>query len=261
MHWSRSLKPQVWALVYIIASRLWVPTNCIVEGISMYPKSKHGFQLSEISVPQFLLLILVFLELVLLYTLGILPVEYDFSSNFAKKGLDASLKNDTSSASVASPNRVLKVENTADTVVLEQINRYDYIMLLIILVVWAAESIPFDFFSQSRRKRDLLPENHLLRSVMWDCPLQFVCEVDHWANRDHEFLIESMIAKWLRNPSNHTFHSTQGQVFGGLPETCPAMYPCPFDVQKAVGITIPGSARAVRNDVDHSDPDSYLSLF
>jgi hypothetical protein len=106
MHWNRSLKPQIWAVVYIIASRLWVPTNCLVEGIGIDPVNTLGFQLSEISVPQYLLFILVFLELVLLYTLGILPLEFDFSSVFANKGLDATLKNDTRRASVGSPNRV-----------------------------------------------------------------------------------------------------------------------------------------------------------
>ncbi|XP_018026041.1 uncharacterized protein LOC108681512 isoform X2 [Hyalella azteca] len=215
-------------LVLEVICALIVEVHAIAEEIEATPTNTNGVELGEVSMAQFILLLFVFLKLTLLYSVGILPLEIDLGGLWDPASGSVFGSHKSSSASSAAPSEV-------------EVGR--------------------SFDGYHAKYDETVSQNHLLRSVMWDCPLQFVCEVDHWANRDHEFLIESMIAKWLRNPSNHTFHSTQGQVFGGLPETCPAMYPCPFDVQKAVGITIPGSARAVRNDVDHSDPDSYLSLF
>lgn len=65
---------------------------------------------------------------------------------------------------------------------------------------------------------------------------------------------------YYRNAGNNTFYSAKGRSFGGL-ESCSEMYPCPFDVQAAVGIHIPGSSKDVRMEVDHPDPDAYMSLF
>ena len=57
------------------------------------------------------------------------------------------------------------------------------------------------------------------------------------------------------------FNNTNGLIYNGLPDTCTAMYPCPFDVQQALGVTIPGSnATSGGADDDHIDPDGFLDL-
>ncbi|XP_018026042.1 uncharacterized protein LOC108681512 isoform X3 [Hyalella azteca] len=226
--WITTEKARLWLLfVTLLTCAIIAEIKAMVTEVEATPTAINGLLIGELSVSQYIFFMLIFLKFTLLYAVGVLPLEIDLGGVWDP--------NSRPLPGAVDPSRVGSSE--------------------------ARSSFGRSLDHHDTKYNQTASQNHLLRSVMWDCPLQFVCEVDHWANRDHEFLIESMIAKWLRNPSNHTFHSTQGQVFGGLPETCPAMYPCPFDVQKAVGITIPGSARAVRNDVDHSDPDSYLSLF
>ncbi|KAK7076098.1 hypothetical protein SK128_000110, partial [Halocaridina rubra] len=78
-----------------------------------------------------------------------------------------------------------------------------------------------------------------ISTFLFDCPLQFVCDVDAWANKDHEYFTERLIASWFRN-SNQTWHRESASIYGGA-GTCKEMYPCPFDVQEVIGIRIPGS--------------------
>ncbi|XP_042219454.1 uncharacterized protein LOC121864487 isoform X1 [Homarus americanus] len=101
-----------------------------------------------------------------------------------------------------------------------------------------------------------LPGAHYGRSLqdmdastfMLDCPMQFVCDVDAWANRDHQHLTERLIASWFRNP-NHTWTKPDAQVFAGV-GTCKEMYPCPFNVQDVVGFHIPGTNQLANTQED-----------
>ncbi|XP_042219456.1 uncharacterized protein LOC121864487 isoform X2 [Homarus americanus] len=85
-------------------------------------------------------------------------------------------------------------------------------------------------------------------TFMLDCPMQFVCDVDAWANRDHQHLTERLIASWFRNP-NHTWTKPDAQVFAGV-GTCKEMYPCPFNVQDVVGFHIPGTNQLANTQED-----------
>ena len=48
----------------------------------MDPVNTAGFQIGELSIPQYLFLMLVILQLTLLYAVGILPLEFDFRNGF-----------------------------------------------------------------------------------------------------------------------------------------------------------------------------------
>ncbi|XP_068247425.1 uncharacterized protein [Palaemon carinicauda] len=103
--------------------------------------------------------------------------------------------------------------------------------------------------------RGLVDPEAELSTYFLDCPLQFVCDVDAWASRDHDFFAERLIASWFRNP-NYTWHHEKAGIFGGR-GTCREMYPCPFDVQEVVGIRIPGSQRISSDTNEISVDDSY----
>ena len=63
--------------------------------------------------------------------------------------------------------------------------------------------------------------------------------------------------------SNGTFSSSKGRVYGGLPDSCPEMHPCPVDIQEVVGIRIPGAKvpEHSASDVDHPDPDGFMDVY
>ncbi|XP_071513685.1 uncharacterized protein [Panulirus ornatus] len=96
-------------------------------------------------------------------------------------------------------------------------------------------------------------------SFLLDCPLQFVCDVDDWANReDHQHYAERLLASWFRNPK-HSWHQPGADVYTGI-GTCKEMYPCPFDVQEVIGIRIPGSNDLTSSSSSsaNSQEDSYV---
>ncbi|XP_037800937.1 uncharacterized protein LOC119595825 isoform X2 [Penaeus monodon] len=105
-------------------------------------------------------------------------------------------------------------------------------------------------FEESTSARGFVNKEAEISTYLLDCPLQFVCDVDAWANRDHDYYLESLIASWFRN-SNHTWQRPDSEVYGGH-GTCKEMYPCPFDVQAVVGIRIPGS-----NVLPGAEEESY----
>ncbi|XP_037800936.1 uncharacterized protein LOC119595825 isoform X1 [Penaeus monodon] len=105
-------------------------------------------------------------------------------------------------------------------------------------------------FTGFTSERGLVDKDAEISTYLLDCPLQFVCDVDAWANRDHDYYLESLIASWFRN-SNHTWQRPDSEVYGGH-GTCKEMYPCPFDVQAVVGIRIPGS-----NVLPGAEEESY----
>lgn len=81
---SRRRKPRPWRRALWLVQGIVVlgllypqPTDAVAEGIGMDPINVGGFQIGELSVAQGLLFVLVFLELVLLYAMGVIPVELD----------------------------------------------------------------------------------------------------------------------------------------------------------------------------------------
>ncbi|XP_068247427.1 uncharacterized protein [Palaemon carinicauda] len=133
------------------------------------------------------------------------------------------------------------------------------IATIFFVVVWALGVIPIEVdlgqWINLRRKRNTDGPLAELSTYFLDCPLQFVCDVDAWASRDHDFFAERLIASWFRNP-NYTWHHEKAGIFGGR-GTCREMYPCPFDVQEVVGIRIPGSQRISSDTNEISVDDSY----
>ncbi|XP_069951800.1 uncharacterized protein [Cherax quadricarinatus] len=88
--------------------------------------------------------------------------------------------------------------------------------------------------------RDRRADTRVGASIVFvDCPLQFVCEMETWANRDHDRFLDRLIASWFRSP-NITWNRPEAATFAGM-GICMEMYPCPFDVQEVVGFRIPGS--------------------
>ncbi|KAF2350882.1 hypothetical protein FHG87_018359 [Trinorchestia longiramus] len=201
----------------LLSTVLVLQVHGLTEEIEATPTNTNGIEVGELSMPQYILLMLIFLKYTLLYAVGVLPLEIDLGG----------IWDPDSATTLNGDDQPLDVRRSLD-------NHY------------------------AELDHKLTKESIL--SSMWDCPLQFVCEVDQWANRDHDYLIESLIAKWFRNPNNNTFHSAQGKVYGGLPDTCSEMYPCPFDIQEIVGIRIPGSSTSNKVDVDDPNPDAYMSL-
>lgn len=105
-------------------------------------------------------------------------------------------------------------------------------------------------------KRGFIEKEAEITTYFMDCPLQFVCDLDAWANRDHDSFSERLIASWFRN-SNQTWHHENAGVFGGG-GTCKEMYPCPFDVQEVVGIRIPGSNALTEPNNNKDDSYSFF---
>ncbi|XP_071513688.1 uncharacterized protein [Panulirus ornatus] len=111
----------------------------------------------------------------------------------------------------------------------------------------------------SRRRRPRAATHMEETSFLLDCPLQFVCDVDDWANReDHQHYAERLLASWFRNPK-HSWHQPGADVYTGI-GTCKEMYPCPFDVQEVIGIRIPGSNDLTSSSSSsaNSQEDSYV---
>ncbi|XP_066967047.1 uncharacterized protein [Macrobrachium rosenbergii] len=111
------------------------------------------------------------------------------------------------------------------------------------------------FFNFTTTGRGFVDSEAELSTYFLDCPLQFVCDVDAWASRDHEYFAERLIASWFRHP-NHTWQHENAGIYAGR-GTCREMYPCPFDVQEVVGIRIPGSQRIASGGNDLNVDDSY----
>ncbi|XP_047479978.1 uncharacterized protein LOC125032727 isoform X1 [Penaeus chinensis] len=124
------------------------------------------------------------------------------------------------------------------------------ISTIVFLLLWAVGVIPMDIDLGRRRRKRGATSVAEISTYLLDCPLQFVCDVDAWANRDHDYYLESLVASWFRN-SNHTWQRPDSEVYGGR-GTCKEMYPCPFDVQEVVGIRIPGS-----NALPGTEEESY----
>ncbi|XP_066967048.1 uncharacterized protein [Macrobrachium rosenbergii] len=133
------------------------------------------------------------------------------------------------------------------------------IATIFFVVVWALGFIPLYVdlgqWINLRRKRQVSGPLAELSTYFLDCPLQFVCDVDAWASRDHEYFAERLIASWFRHP-NHTWQHENAGIYAGR-GTCREMYPCPFDVQEVVGIRIPGSQRIASGGNDLNVDDSY----
>lgn len=219
------VRKQQLALICVVVAYVFIKeAEALTEEIEATPTNTNGFEIGELSMPQYVLMMLIFLKLVLLYAVGVLPLEIDLGSVWYGTSFDS--------------------------------DDYNY------------DDYEDDTFAR-RSGRALEYKNATLTNskmsslnpIMWDCPLQFVCEVDQWTNRDHDTFFESYLASWLRNAKNNTFNSEKGRTFGGVPETCPEMYPCPFDIQEVVGIKIPGSQLQHLARDDHPDPDGYISLY
>ncbi|XP_042219457.1 uncharacterized protein LOC121864487 isoform X3 [Homarus americanus] len=121
---------------------------------------------------------------------------------------------------------------------------------VVFVLMWAVGLIPMNINlgRRTRRHPHTLPSTMDASTFMLDCPMQFVCDVDAWANRDHQHLTERLIASWFRNP-NHTWTKPDAQVFAGV-GTCKEMYPCPFNVQDVVGFHIPGTNQLANTQED-----------
>ncbi|XP_071513687.1 uncharacterized protein [Panulirus ornatus] len=190
-----------------------------VNTINVTPVNTLGFELGELSGLQMIFLSLVFLKLVTLTFLGVLPVDVDLGA----VGKHA---------------------------------RY--------LMTWArSEDDHEDPYLQYLEVQDAAQGRSVQKmeetSFLLDCPLQFVCDVDDWANReDHQHYAERLLASWFRNPK-HSWHQPGADVYTGI-GTCKEMYPCPFDVQEVIGIRIPGSNDLTSSSSSsaNSQEDSYV---
>ena len=65
------------------------PSSGLIEEIEATPTNTNGIELGELSLPQFALLMLIFLKMTLLYSVGVLPLEirlgkkdYDYYSDY-----------------------------------------------------------------------------------------------------------------------------------------------------------------------------------
>nr|XP_053640682.1 uncharacterized protein LOC128694567 [Cherax quadricarinatus] len=78
-------------------------------------------------------------------------------------------------------------------------------LIFIMFVVLYAEGVlpvevdlgfPNTVAGQTRNPR---ADNRVGASIVFvDCPLQFVCEMETWANRDHDRFLDRLIASWFR---------------------------------------------------------------
>ncbi|XP_071513689.1 uncharacterized protein [Panulirus ornatus] len=132
---------------------------------------------------------------------------------------------------------------------------------VVFVLLWAVGVFPMDIHLGRRRRRDDTSWRSKMEetSFLLDCPLQFVCDVDDWANReDHQHYAERLLASWFRNPK-HSWHQPGADVYTGI-GTCKEMYPCPFDVQEVIGIRIPGSNDLTSSSSSsaNSQEDSYV---
>ncbi|KAL7637954.1 UNVERIFIED_CONTAM: hypothetical protein RMT77_011568 [Armadillidium vulgare] len=171
-------------------------TECAIEEIEATPTNSNGFFLGDISMPQFLVMCVIFLIIILLYAVGVVPIEVDLGYFFG-----------TGSGSLLPR----KLDNN---------------------------------------------EGNLIR-IFYECSMQYVCDVDIWANRNtQKSLLEKFIAYFFKNPNSRFSHSTE---FSGI-GSCREMYPCPFDVQNAVGLRIPGSVNRTMSFIEDNEVDLLWDL-
>jgi len=86
-----------WVLSLLVYYHLIQQSVAIVEGLSMDPVNMNGFEIGELSMPQFVFLLLLVLQLILLYAVGVLPLEYDLAG-----ALEAAAGNSTTIANAES---------------------------------------------------------------------------------------------------------------------------------------------------------------
>lgn len=207
---------QWWHVVVIWACVGAVGVHGAIEEIEITPTNTNGFEIGELSTLQFVVMMLIFLKLITLYSIGVLPFEVDLGG-----ALPPALSNRKK---------------------------------------WVKPQEKQAYHPQYQYEYQQQPSHYGARHMSWsggyffDCPLQFVCDIDFWANKEHDGFVESMIAGWFKNP-NHTWSHPDSQTFGGR-GTCKEMYPCPFDVQEVIGITIPGT-----NNLQSLDPEDEASFF
>lgn len=176
-------------------------SHSAITHVSVTPTGS-GFFIGELSFPQLLAMGLVFLKIVVLNSVGVLPVKIDL-----KYAWDA---------------LVYVVQGRG-------------------MSWWGPESgggVGEDVDEDMEEEKELLAKQ-VGPSFLLDCPLQFVCEVDEWAHRDHDGLLENLLALWFRNPKKR-WRRPEAAAFSGV-GSCREMHPCPFDVQDAVGFRIPGA--------------------
>nr|XP_053657313.1 uncharacterized protein LOC128706429 [Cherax quadricarinatus] len=202
--WSGGRKGAAVLQFLLVVSNWLTLVQAVIESVQVTPSNTSGFLIGELSFLQFLVACALFLQLVAIYANGGLPIEIDL--DFANRG--------------GNPNTAR--DRRADT-------RCAFFPTL------------YDSFIVGTKA--IKPEGFLTSSgasiVFVDCPLQFVCEMETWANRDHDRFLDRLIASWFRSP-NITWKPARGcyvRRHGYLH----GMYPCPFDVQEVVGFRIPGS--------------------
>ncbi|CAL4062269.1 unnamed protein product [Meganyctiphanes norvegica] len=208
---------QWWHVGVLWACVCTVGVQGLTEEIEITPSNTNGFEIGELSTLQFVVMMLIFLKLVTLYAIGVLPFEVDLGG-----GLPPALSNRRK----------------------------------------GVKPRPQDSHYHSLYHQEQSSYSTTNRAMSWsssyflDCPLQFVCDVDFWANQEHDGFMESLIAGWFKNP-NHTWTHPDATAFGGR-GTCREMYPCPFDVQEAIGITIPGTQNLQSLDSEDLDLSSFF---
>lgn len=65
-------------------------TNALTEEIEATPTNTNGIEIGELSMPQYMMLMLIFLKFVLLYAVGVLPLEIDLGGVWDPLSVDAS---------------------------------------------------------------------------------------------------------------------------------------------------------------------------
>ena len=88
MRWGDFSSSLTTAVLLVATILLAKRVSGIAEGIGMDPTNTYGMELGEFSLAQYAFFMLVVLKLTLLYAMGILPLEYDFSNGFMNSGND-----------------------------------------------------------------------------------------------------------------------------------------------------------------------------
>ncbi|XP_050694309.1 uncharacterized protein LOC126984595 [Eriocheir sinensis] len=254
-----------WAARRLVGGGLvWGLTAVVVEGatedLGVDSTNAHGIELGEISFMQFLLLSCVFLLLCLLDGKKMLPIYVDLGKLFYHEDKEEQFTEEGIGDGGGDEEEQFTEEGIGDGGGDEEEqfteegdgdggdvysggdgdSGGDEVEMTGDYYYYYYDDYATTRTRSRRRRRSLRGAKfEVTASFLLDCPLQFVCEVDDWANRDHVGLLENLLAYWFRNPKKR-WRRPDAAVFGGV-GSCQEMYPCPFDVQEVVGIRIPGS--------------------
>lgn len=86
-----------WLIVLIVTAWNVHTSTGAVEEVQVTPSNTSGFQVGELSVYQYLILIMTFLKIVIMYAMGILPIEVDLGGLLETGTISGALNHTSSS--------------------------------------------------------------------------------------------------------------------------------------------------------------------